>query len=74
MCVYIYDILRPTASGPLAVEAYEAIDILLHTGTCRTTWPLHNIAIAIIVWCMTCKGGVGVWGGILPNGRAIVLQ
>jgi len=25
-------------------------------------WPLHDIAIANIVWCMTFKGGVGGGG------------
>jgi len=36
-------------------------------------WPLHNIAIANLVWCMAyTKGSVG--GRIFPNSRAIVLQ
>jgi len=36
-------------------------------------WPLHDIAITNIVWCMAYKGSVG-GGRILRNGRAIVLQ
>ena len=36
-------------------------------------WPLHDIAITNIVWCMAEKGG-SVGGCILRNGRAIVLQ
>jgi len=37
------------------------------------TWPLHNIAITNIVWCMAYNRGVG-GGRILSNGRAMVLQ
>ena len=37
------------------------------------TWPLHDIAIANIVWCMAYERGVG-GGRILRNGRPIVLQ
>jgi len=37
-------------------------------------WPLHDIAITNIVWCIALKGGVGGGGRILRNDRATVLQ
>jgi len=37
-------------------------------------WPLDDIAITNIVWCMAYKGGVGGGGRILRYGCAIVLQ
>jgi len=38
-------------------------------------WPLYDIAITDIVWCMALTGGFGGGGGgILRNGGAIVLQ
>jgi len=38
-----------------------------------TGWPLHDIVITNIVWCMAYTGGAA-GGRILRNGRAIVLQ
>jgi len=38
------------------------------------SWPLHDIAIIDIVWCMAYKGGGSVGRRILRNGRAIVSQ
>jgi len=37
-------------------------------------WPLHDIGITNIVWCMAYKRGVGGGGRILRNGRAIVVH
>ena len=39
----------------------------------NATWPLHEIAITNILWCMACKKVSG-GGRILCNSRAIVLQ
>ena len=42
-------------------------------GVNEHNWPLHDIAITNIVWCMSYTGEVG-GGRILRNGRAIALQ
>jgi len=54
----------------IACKGLAALETLMHS---FVTWPLHDIAITNIVWCMAQKGGVG-GGRILRNGRAIVLQ
>jgi len=42
---------------------------------CVVIWPLQDIAITNIVWCMAyTEGGGPVGGRILRNGRALVLQ
>jgi len=38
-----------------------------------TRWPLHDIVIINIVWCVVCKGG-SVGGRVLRDRRALVLQ
>jgi len=37
-------------------------------------WPLHEIVITNIIWCMAYKREVEGGGRILLNSRAIVLQ
>jgi len=36
-------------------------------------WPLHDIAVANVVWCMAYTRGFG-WGSYIGISRAIVLQ
>jgi len=38
------------------------------------TWPLHDIAMTNIVWCMAYTTGVGGGGPMLRNSRAIGVQ
>ena len=43
----------------------HSVCLYLYTPS-KATWPLHDIAITNIVWCMPYKGGVG--------GRAYIAQ
>jgi len=40
----------------------------------RQPWPLYDIGITNIVWCMAYTREVGGGGRILPNSRAVVLH